>query len=119
MPALMMHGQNGCILFTVMRQFGIRESFPLASVSSGFFGYASGFGRLRIWVKYWGTCGLLGLATSRTRTLSSKGMLRLRLLLARSPLLEPSFGVCGKSVIGWDEEALEDDVGGVKDLAVS
>jgi hypothetical protein len=99
MSALMMHGQNCFILFAVMHHFSIRESSPLTSVTSRFLRYASGFGGLGILIKYWGTWRLLGLAASGTRSSSSKGMPRSKLLLVSSSIFKPSFGVGGKSML--------------------
>jgi hypothetical protein len=39
--ALIVHGQNGCILFAVVNQFSFRKSSLLSSIGSGSFGNAS------------------------------------------------------------------------------
>ena len=87
MLALIMHGQNGCILFAVMNQFSIRKSSLLSSIGFGSFGNASSSGGISGVVlvlvencrSFW--ILVLVLAASGMRTSSLKEMPGSKLLL--------------------------------------
>ncbi len=78
--------QNGCILFSILDQFGFRESFLMSSKGSGLLRdtsspWATSIRKLVVLVKDWGSFGILGLTASGTRTSSSKWEPGTKLLL--------------------------------------
>ena len=75
---LIMHGQNGGILFAIVNLLSFRESSLLPSVGSGFLGNPSTSNCFSGWVlvlvEYRWSFEVLGLATSGMRASSLKGL---------------------------------------------